>query len=224
MANNSNCGCMGTLRHVHGPMWHCPPPPPPNPDYYQNFPYYNGPCPPPECNSSGCNKGCKHRCKCCDHCHHDHCHHDHCHHCHGNCSHTQCNAAMFSANAPLQVSAGNAIPLEPRISNPDCFDDDGGCVRIRRPGLYHVTWTANIPSYQCVNARLYLTLNGREIPGSGQTICTQADNTSTSVTGQAMVSTPPNGLLCLVSDGNICIRDGCSVENVFTMSITKAQN
>jgi len=131
---------------------------------------------------------------------------------------------MFTADAPLSVEAGEAIPLEPKLSNPECFDDDGGCVRLRRSGLYHVTWTANIPSYQCVNTRLYLTLNGREIPGSGQTICTQADNTSTSVTGQAMVSTPPGGLLCLVSDGDICMRNGCSVENAFTMIITRAQN
>lgn len=214
--SNKHCGCLNTLRCVHPPMCHCHPPRPPRPEDYPDFPFYSGPCPPCDCdcdtNSCGGCKKCK-KCRCCHHC--DHCGHHH------DCPHTRCEAAMFSADAPISVEAGGNIPLSPRISNHDCFDTRNGCVRIRRSGLYHVTWTANIPSYQSVSARLRLTLNGSEVPGSGQTICTQADNTSTSVTGQAFVSTPPGGTLCLNTCDDLCIGGGCDVDNVFTLTIMK---
>jgi hypothetical protein len=105
---------------------------------------------------------------------------------------------MFTANAPLNVCAGEAVPLTARRHNPDCFEICGGCIRIRKPGLYHVVWTLNVPSYQNFSGCLYLTLNGNEVDGSGQTVCCQADNTSTSATGQAMVQTGPNGLLASI--------------------------
>jgi len=214
---------MGALNCVAGPLTHCCVPPY-NPDYYQDFPFYNGPCPPCKCESSGCGG---HRCK--KHCNCGSCNHgNHCGHCnHGNhcgscgCHHTRCFAAMFSADAPLDVAAGEAIPLSAMRLNPDCFELCGGCVRILKSGLYHVVWTLNVPSYQTFSGRLYLTLNGSEIAGSGQTICCQADNTSTSATGQAMVQTGPGGLLCLNTGCDLSIGNGCGVENVVTLTITR---
>lgn len=211
---------MGALNCVAGPLTHCCMYPS-NPDYYQNFPYYNGPCPPCECQSSGC-KG--HRCnkKCCNHC--GSCGNcgNHCgcgHHC--ACSKNNCSAGMFSADAPLSVNAGEIIPLSADHCYGDCFEICNGCIRIRKSGLYHVVWTVNVPSYQNYSGCLYLTLNGNEVGGSCQTICCQADNTSTSATGQAMVQTGPNGLLCLNTDCDLCFANGCSVENVITMSVTR---
>ena len=209
MANNCNCGCMGTLKCIAGPMHHCPPPPF-NPDHYKDFPFYGGPCPPcmEDESGCGCNKCCK--CKKCRCGCHDRC----------RCSHRRCDAAMFAADAPLSVTAGENIPLEERLGS-DCFETCAGCIRIKKAGLYRITWTANIPSYQNFCSRLHLSLNGSEIAGSAQTICCQADNTSASTTGQALVRSMPGGLLCLVSGSAFCIGGGCSVDNVFTLSITR---
>lgn len=219
---------MGALNCIARPMHHCGIPCA-NPEYYQDFPYYNGPCPPCKCESTGCGS---HRCKkhcgcnsCGNHCGCENC--GSCSNCgncgdhHCGCHQTRCSAGMFTANAPLNVCAGEAVPLTARRHNPDCFEICGGCIRIKKPGLYHVVWTLNVPSYQNFSGCLYLTLNGNEVDGSGQTVCCQADNTSTSATGQAMVQTGPNGLLCLNTDCGIEIGNGCCVENVLTMTVTR---
>ena len=219
---------MGALNCIARPMHHCGMPCA-NPEYYQDFPYYNGPCPPCKCESTGCGG---HRCKkhcgcnsCGNHCGCENC--GSCSNCgncgdhHCGCHQTRCSAGMFTANAPLNVCAGEAVPLTARRHNPDCFEICGGCIRIKKPGLYHVVWTLNVPSYQNFSGCLYLTLNGNEVDGSGQTVCCQADNTSTSATGQAMVQTGPNGLLCLNTDCGIEIGNGCCVENVLTMTVTR---
>ena len=130
---------------------------------------------------------------------------------------------MFTADAPVSVAAGGIIPFRPQIANCECFEICSGCVRIKKSGGYHVVWTLNVPSYQNLCSRIYLTLNGREIPGSAQTVCCQADNTSTSVTGQAMITVPPNAVICLVSESALCLEGGCNVENVATLSIQKME-
>lgn len=207
MANNTSCGCMGTLKCVSGPLHHCPPPPP-NPDWYEDFPYYGGPCPP--CRCSGC--GCKNKCRkcCCD-----------CRRPSFDCPQTRCSAAMFSADAPLSTEAGEGVTLSAKICNGDYFACDDGCVRILRPGVYHLTWTANIPAALPAGTRFALSLNGREIAGSAQTLCAQSASTSASLAGQAIVSSPPDALLCLAASNALSVD--CSADNVFTLSIVKLQ-
>lgn len=204
---------MGALGSIAGPLTHCCMPPA-NPDYYQDFPFYNGPCPPCKCEQNNCGN---HRCRRHGHCRCEGCGGDH----HAGCGRSPCSAAMFSADAPLSVSAGEALPLSAPDSGGDCFESCSGGIRIRRPGLYHVVWTLNLPSYQNFSGRLYLSLNGNEICGSGQTLCCQADNTSASVTGQALVRTGPGGLLSLNSSCDLCIGGGCRMENVAVMTIIR---
>ena len=205
MAINSNCGCMGTLGCIAGPLYHCPPPPA-NPDYYLNFPYYNGPCPP--CEGDNCRH--HHCCHCCRHEGHS-------------CPSIRGLAAMFTSGAPVNLPAGEAVPLSPCMINPDCFGCENGFIRIAKPGLYLAVWTANIPSYQNFSARLCLHLNGSPLGASGRQICCQADNTSCCACTQVLLQTPPGGLLCLSADSDICLDTGCNMDNVFALSLVKLQ-
>ena len=130
---------------------------------------------------------------------------------------------MFAADAPFCVSAGEAIPMDAKLVGGDCFEVCDGCIRIHKAGIYYAVWTLNVPSYRNLCSRLYLTLNGNEVAGSSQTICCQADNTSTSVTGQALISVPTGGVVCLVSESAMCLDGSCNVENVATLSIRRAE-
>lgn len=200
------CGCYGTLGSIAGPMQHCPPPPADS-SYYQNFPFYNGPCPP------GPNLPCCKPCRPCG-----------CRPCppyppEMDIPTTNRIAALFTADAPQDVSAGNAVPLTAQLINPEYFAPAQGGIAIRRAGLYMAIFCINLPPLQTISTNFVLRLNGTAIDASRIALTCTSDNNNTCVTGQALVQATPNSLLTLNTESAFAIEVPSTVENVFSLSL-----
>ena len=202
------CGCYGTLGSIAGPMQHCPPPPADS-SYYQNFPFYNGPCPP------GPNLPCCKPCRPCG-----------CRPClpyppEMDIPTTNRIAALLTAGAPQDVSAGSAVQLTAQLINPEYFAPAQGGIAIRRAGLYMAIFCINLPPLQTIGTNFVLRLNGTAIDASRIALTCTSDNNNTCVTGQALVQATPNCLLTLNTESALSIDVPSAVENVFSLSIVR---
>ena len=204
------CGCYGTLGSIAGPMQHCPPPSPDN-SYYQNFPFYNGPCPPGPARPC-CRPCCPCGCRPCPPYPPD-----------IDIPTTNRIAALLTAPAPQDVSAGGAVPLTAQLINPEYFAPAQGGLAIRRAGLYMAIFCINLPPLQTISTRFSLCVNGTAIDASRIALTCTSDNTNTCLTGQALVQAPPNCLLTLNSDSAFAIEVPATIDNVFSLSVVQVQ-
>ena len=173
---------------------YCPAPP----EYYENFPFYNGPCAPgprpprpcipccppwfppipstpeykPQPSPAGASEG-----------------------------------AFFVSGAPLDVQAGGFIPLEAvNVTSPSIESELGG-IRLQDAVLYLVIYTVLVPVSppHPINTVLRLNLNGESLAGSAKSLITSPNNATGFVAGQVMFDTPADSFLTMQSSGAISL-------------------
>ena len=205
MANSCGCGCYGALNCVPGPL-QCGYQPA-EPSYYQNYPFYNGPCPP----GPGM-PPCRH----CPPCWWDDCavpESD-------NACCTPHPVSTFAASGPIRVDEGCCVELTPSVINRDLFSVQNGEIVIRKPGAYLATYAVNLPPQHSVNTQLCLQLDGNEVPGSARSlICMSGAAAGACVTAQAIVQSGPNRTLSLRSENPIHLP--CENPNLFTLTLLR---
>lgn len=209
MANSCNCGCYGALSCVPGPL-QCGYQPA-EPAAYQNYPFYNGPCPPgphrPPCHSCG------------------HCPPwwwDDCYRPVPEEAGAACRTplAEFTASGPIHVEGGCGIPLTPSVLNHDLFSVHDGSIVLHKSGTYLATYTVNLPPQQPVNTQLSLRLDGNEVAGSTHSLIALPNAAaSVCVSAQAVVQTRPNRILSLHSDNPCSIN--CENPNLITLTLIR---
>lgn len=211
---NSSCGCFGALNCIAGPLTHCPSCAG-SAQYYQNFPFYTGPCGPALCSGCGCNANSYRRrwgwggwYGCC------------------NAGVSECasrlnsSSANFTAAAPLMVAAGENVCLTPSAGCSDYYYCDEEGIRIRYSGTYMAILTMHVPAMQAVSTRMYLNLNGDTLEDSAQDMATSADGTTGASSASLIFNALPNSLLQLMSSENLSLT-GCESANVFRLTLVK---
>lgn len=219
MASSCGCGCYGALNCVPGPL-QCAYQPA-DPSCYQNFPFYNGPCPPgpmpPSCRPY---PPCRHcppwwwEDECCDRpvpvepAEN------------ANAAFTQHPLSMFAVSGPIHAENDCSIPLAPSVMNWDLFSLRNGEIVIRKSGTYLATCTVNLPPQQNINTRLSLLLDGKEVPGSAHSLISlPGAATPICLNAQAIVQTAPNRVLSLGTENPLDIS--CENPNLITLSLMR---
>ena len=208
-------------------------------------PYYTGPCPPAPCTNS-CGNIHPHRsCNC--HCNaqiidlNDGCSCDGCNHC-DECNQCECSGcdtfrgyggrrhshgtdnwaahAVFTADAPICLSAGDAVDFEVCSTDAHCFTTSYGNILIRRPGLYCAAVTVNIPKNVETDTVMQLELDGQCIAASETAVSTICDGSTSNFAGHAIFRAGSGSLLKLVSRRALSI-DCSAAQPVFTLTLFK---
>ena len=207
MANSCGCGCYGALGCIPGPL-QCGYQPA-EPSSYQNFPFYNGPCPPgpypPPCRPCG--------------------------HCppwwdepvpveYDGVSFTPHPLSTFTASGPIHAEDGCSIALTPSVLNRELFSVHDGEIRIRKPGTYLAAYAVNLPPQQTANTRLCLLLDGNEIAGSSHSLISlPSAAASICLSAQAVIQTGPNRALSLHTDSMLNLA--CESPNLVTLTLIR---
>lgn len=210
----NSCGCFGALNCVAGPLTHCGCCAADS-QYYQNYPFYTGPCGPVLCTGCGCNKLNRYRYLCGWN--------GGCSHCAAPVSEEASNlsgtSALFHASAPLLVEAGGAIPLSASVVNRNYFDAVEEGVLIRRPGTYMAIYSMHVPAMQALSTRTYLTLNGNILEDSVQDISTAVGCTTGTTSVHLIFHALPNSLLQLVSTEELNLVSAGGTPHVFRLTL-----
>ena len=188
------------------------------------------------CNSCGCdNCGCNSCDPCdCDNCGYDNCDPCGCNSCHNHsicsgancctqCSHRcgcHCRACfgVFTANGPINLSAGGTINLTGRNVNTDCFTTSFGSIRIRRAGIYFAMVTADIPVGTCVDTTLRLELGNQALVPPELAIVTHSDCESHNFAGSTVFCAKAGELLKLSTLDALTIGQ-TTAQPVFTLTL-----
>ncbi len=201
------CNCYGALGSVAGPLGHCPMPIADG-SYYQNYPFYNGPCPP------GPNRPCcRPCCGCCG-------------------AHpprptdaipavTNRCAALFTCGAPGCIDAKAAVPIAAQLINPEYFAAAQDGLVIRRAGLYMAILCINLPPEQNICTTFSLCMNGTPIDAAQIRCVCASESANSSYTGQALIQASPNCLLTLNTERNVSIEAAAPTDNVFSLSVVR---
>lgn len=208
-----NCGCFGALNCVAGPLTHCGCCAADS-QYYQNYPYYTGPCGPVLCTGCGCNKlrrnhylygcGCREGCSA---------------PVSESASHLSSTSSLFHAGQPLMVEAGGSIPFTASVANYNYFDAVEGGILIRKPGTYMALYSMHVPAMQAVSTRTFLTLNGNVLEDSIQDISTAVGCTTGTTSVHLIFHALPNSLLQLVSTEELNMSGSGETPNLFRLTL-----
>ena len=197
--NRSGYGCLSSVPTSSGVNYNCFLPPT-NTAYYQNFPFYNGPCGTvageSDSDSCNCNNNCNNNCNSCgcNSCNSDNCNSCGCNNnCCCNTSRTMfcncpCNvccgpaAALVTSNGTVTTTAGSAIPLilaaqASDSSIPLALASVVGPISVMSDsivfnctGTYLVTLTVHLPDTVTYDGTISLTANGSQVTSSTQDI------------------------------------------------------
>lgn len=197
--------------------------------YYQNYPFYNGPCgstPSATAASGSGSCGCK---PCwCNPC------------CNGQGSEPEmessgtsgcgcwnpckpCNpccgpaALVATSSGAVTPAANTAVPLVQSTSINDNITVDGNAITIRCPGVYLVTLNSNIPSTG-YNGNVSLALNGTVL---GTTTQNFAASTAANDTTQAIVRVAENSTLTVLPSAAGSQLTPTVGTNLFTVSVVR---
>ena len=189
------------------------------------------------CNNCGCNTcdNCN-SCSCdtCNTCDCNTCNCDNCNHCNCNscntctpcaCNHcTQCGChchacfGVFTADGPINLSAGGTINLTCRNVNTDCFTTTYGSIRIRRAGIYFAMVTADIPVGTCVDATLRLELGNQVLVPPELSIVTHSDCDTHNFAGSTVFCARAGELLKLSTLDALTVSQ-TTAQPVFTLTL-----
>ena len=240
---NKNCGCgYGTLNTVAGPLINCGCGCT-NPQYYQNFPFYNGPCGCVDCKNQSSSwrrhhpwhwwNSCGNGCGCSNQSSWNHCScgsgSSQWNHCGWNpwngCAHVNvgdCSAAAsFGANASMMVEAGGTIPLTAEICSADYEVCNDGSILIHRPGTYMAIYSLHVPALQSLSTQMFLSLNGTPLEGSAQDVSRIADGTTGGSSRHSLFRAWPNSELRLISTQSISVTEPQDCTNVFSLTLIR---
>lgn len=184
---------------------------------YRNYPFYTGNCP-NACGYYGCG--------CCagvtgpngalGGCLNENCGCGGCTGCSG-CN-QNCNRpvyGLFSANAPVTVAAGAAIPLVTTSISSDDFSVTNGVVTFSRCGVYLATYTVHVPTGSEVDTNIVMNVNG-----VAQTNTLLNVSAAGSYTGQTVFTANVGSVLSLVSSAALSITEPAG-QNVVTLTLTR---
>lgn len=162
------------------------------------------------CENCGCDNNCG-GCCCdgggcseCGHCH-EHCH-DHC---------RRPVYGLFSANIPLAVTSGAAIPLTANTTSCNDFTVSNGSVTINRCGTYLATYTINIPAGAEIDTSIVMNVNGIAQSSTLMNITAVG-----SYTGQTVFKANAGTTVSLVSNAAFSIADPIG-QNVVSLTLTR---
>ena len=197
--------------------------------YYQNFPFYNGPCGSvpgsaatsgsgssgcgckPWANPCCCNSGAEQEvessgssCGCWNPC-------KPCNPCCGPA------ALVATSSGAVTPAANTAVPLVQSTSINDNITVDGNAITIKCPGVYLVTLNSNIPSAG-YNGNVSLALNGTVL---GTTTQNFAASTAANDTTQAIVRVAENSTLTVVPSATGAQLTPTVGTNLFTVSVVR---
>lgn len=122
---------------------------------------------------------------------------------------------LFSANVPLTVTAGAAVPLVPTAVSTNDFTVAGGAITVNRCGVYLATYTANIPIGAEVDTTLVLNVNGAAQPSTLQTVSTPG-----SYTGQTVFTANAGSTVSLISSAALSLTEPIG-QNVVNLTLTR---
>ena len=167
------------------------------------------------CNSCDACNNCN-NCGCCDNC----C--DGCSTCGCNCTgcgcdhHCRCPVyGLFSANTPLSVTAGAAIPLSATNISDHDFTVSNGTVTIKRCGTYLATYTVNIPSGAELDTTIVMNVNGVAQPSTLLNV-----SAAGSYTGQTVFKANCGTTVSLVSSAAFSVTDPVG-QNIVALTLTR---
>ena len=227
---NRGYGCLSSVPTSSGVPYNCFLPPT-NMSYYQNYPFYNGPCGSvPGSSGAGGNGGCG--CKpwcnpCC---------------CNGSNSEPEmessgssssscgcwnpckpCNpccgpaALVATSSGAVTPAANTAVPLVQSTSINNNITVDGNAITIKCPGVYLVTLNSNIPSAG-YNGNVSLVLNGQTLSTTTQNFAT---STAANNTTQAIVRVAENSTITVVPSAANAAITPTPGTNLFTVSVVR---
>jgi len=139
--------------------------------------------------------------------------------CGNNCCHLDSSGCpvygLFSANAPVTVTAGAAIPLAPTTVSTNDFTVSNGTVTINRCGTYLATYTVNIPAGSEVDTTIVMNVNGVTQPSTLLSI-----SEAGSYTGQTVFTANTGATVSLVSNAAFTVSEPIG-QNVVALTLTR---
>ena len=210
---SKRCGC-GCMKMARG--------------YWNNFPYYTGPCP----NGDGCycaeqeeetdNDTCCERCERCDRC--DRC--DRCRRCKPCCQEKRCRwhrhcCGMFMAFMPMAIGPNGIVPL--CVNNP-CRESDfsvnSGLITLEKAGTYMATYNVKVPETAALDTTITLNVDGASQSTATTLVSTAAGDTTSNFSGQAIFEAAEGATVSLRSSEAISVTDPAS-QPMFTLSLVQ---
>ena len=122
---------------------------------------------------------------------------------------------LFSANVPVTVTAGAAIPLTSTNTSCNDFTVSNGTVTINRCGVYLATYTANIPAGTEIDTTIVMNVNGVAQPSTLLDISAPG-----SYTGQTVFKANAGTTISLVSSAAFSIADPIG-QNIVALTLTR---
>ena len=125
---------------------------------------------------------------------------------------------MFTANGPINLSAGGTINLTGRNVNTDCFTTSFGSIRIRHTGIYFAMVTADIPIGTCVDTTLRLELGNQVLVPPELAIVTHSDCDTHNFAGSTVFCAKAGELLKLSTLDALTISQ-TTAQPIFTLTL-----
>lgn len=238
MNNNGNkrrgCGCMKMAR-----------------GYWNNFPYYTGPCP----NEDGCyrwhrddddgdndDRRCRRKRR---HDRYDDCERpgrpDWCDDNDGDndddddcqrpghkrrrrrCRGDGLCGGIFTAWLPVAISANGIVPLT--VNNPcrkSSFEVNSGLITVENEGTYLATYTVQVPAATALDTNITLNVDGASQSAAATQVTTAAGDTTASYTGQAIFEAAEGATVSLRTSAAINVTEPAA-QPIFTLSLVQLE-
>ena len=180
---------------------------------WQSFPYYGGPCPDtdgcygwrPNDDDNDCDCGgnerrrCRRRRRCWD---------------------NPC-CGIFLSWLPVAISPNGIVPLA--MNNP-CrdagFEVNSGLITVKDAGIYLATYTVRVPETAALDTTITMNVNDASQSPAITRVLTEAGQTTTAYTAQAIFEADEGDTVTLRSSEAINVTD-TSTQPLFTLSLVK---
>ena len=127
---------------------------------------------------------------------------------------------VFSANGPINLTAGEAIPWTVRDATINDFTVSGGAIQINNAGYYHALLNANIPANTEVSTILHLELNGQAIDASRMAVTTSNQASAHNFTGSTVIYAPAGATLRTITQSAATINL-TTAQPIFALTLVK---
>ena len=193
------CGCMKMAR-----------------GYWNNFPYYTGPC----ADADGCYGRAQEEddCRCdCERDEDRRCEHR----CRRRCRRGGMCSGMFTACLPVAVSANGIVPL--CVNNPcreNSFKVNSGLITLDNPGTYLATYKVQVPENTALDTMISLNVDGASQSAATSQVITEAGAATASFTGQSIFEAGEGATVSLRTSEAVNVTDPAA-QPMFTLSLVQ---
>ncbi len=129
------------------------------------------------------------------------------------------NFAFLTQTDTLDLSAGGHIPFSGTTVIGEGFQLDAGVLRVELPGVYHLSYTINIPSNADVATTFVVQAGGQDVAGTQQSITHVAGMTSATVSGSAIFEATEQVDIALVSLQALTMTPDVAGDTLATLTI-----